>query len=186
MAYLLTVGTAEGNFEAYYSEVGLLELRFPGSCSGPETSWKCLPGAISAWHGQTTAAVAHILSGKAPESLPTLDLRLHSEFRRAVWDQLGRIGVGETLSYGEVGERLGKPGAARAVGNACGANPIPLIIPCHRVLGAGNVLGGFSGGLEWKRKLLALEGVRVKEPSAGRLEAKAKKQLEFAVSSQAF
>jgi O-6-methylguanine DNA methyltransferase len=61
------------------------------------------------------------------------------------------------LSYAEVAEAIGKPKAVRAVGGACGANPIPLFVPCHRVLAANHRLGGFSGGLEWKRTLLARE-----------------------------
>ncbi len=80
-----------------------------------------------------------------------------SDFQRAVCDAISAIGFGETLTYGEIAKHLGKP--AQAVGNACGGNPIPIIIPCHRVLGAQG-LGGFSGagGVETKVKLLRLEG----------------------------
>ena len=63
--------------------------------------------------------------------------------------------------YSEVAKALGRPGATHAVGSACGANPIPVLVPCHRVLAANSKLGGFSGGLDWKRLLLAREGVRV-------------------------
>jgi methylated-DNA-[protein]-cysteine S-methyltransferase len=73
---------------------------------------------------------------------------------------LRRIATGRTKSYSEVASVIGKPGAARAVGGACGANPIPVLVPCHRVLAANRRLGGFSGGLDWKRKLLAREGVQ--------------------------
>ena len=73
--------------------------------------------------------------------------------------------MGKTKSYGEVARAIGKPKAVRAVGGACGANPIPVLIPCHRVLAANRKLGGFSGGLNWKRKLLAQE--RVSLPPAG-------------------
>jgi O-6-methylguanine DNA methyltransferase len=71
-----------------------------------------------------------------------------------------RISCGQTQSYGEIAKAIGKPKAVRAVGGACGANPIPVLVPCHRVLAAGGKIGGFSGGLDWKRKLLAREGVR--------------------------
>lgn len=81
-----------------------------------------------------------------------------SDFQRAVWDRMRAIPYGETRSYGELAQATG--GSARAVGTACGANPIPIFIPCHRVLGAGGRLGGFSGGRgpETKALLLKLEG----------------------------
>ena len=80
-------------------------------------------------------------------------------FQQAVWGQLLRIPQGQTWRYGELAERLGKPGAARAVGAAVGRNPISVLVPCHRVLGAGGQLTGYAGGLERKRALLRLEGV---------------------------
>ena len=70
-----------------------------------------------------------------------------------------KLGPGETRSYGEIAEAIGKPKAVRAVGGACGANPIPVLVPCHRILAANQKIGGFSGGLKWKMKLLAREGV---------------------------
>jgi methylated-DNA-[protein]-cysteine S-methyltransferase len=82
-----------------------------------------------------------------------------SEFQQRVWRELQRIGYGETATYGEVAARLGLAGhAARAVGAANGRNPIPVVIPCHRVVGANGVLTGYGGGVERKRRLLALEG----------------------------
>ena len=82
-----------------------------------------------------------------------------SEFQQRVWGELQRIGYGETATYGEVAARLGLAGhAARAVGAANGRNPIPIVIPCHRVVGANGVLTGYGGGIERKRCLLALEG----------------------------
>ena len=80
-----------------------------------------------------------------------------SEFERAVWREMTRIPYGETLTYGEVARRVGDPGAARAVGVACNRNPIPVIVPCHRIIGAGGKLVGFGGGLDRKVKLLELE-----------------------------
>jgi methylated-DNA-[protein]-cysteine S-methyltransferase len=78
-------------------------------------------------------------------------------FQRSVWRCLEEIPYGETISYAELARRVGKPGAARAVGSANGANKIPIVIPCHRVIAADGALGGFGGGLETKEKLLALE-----------------------------
>ncbi|MBQ1012841.1 methylated-DNA--[protein]-cysteine S-methyltransferase, partial [Micromonospora sp. M51] len=80
-----------------------------------------------------------------------------SDFERAVWREMTRIPYGQTLTYGEVARLVGDPGAARAVGVACNRNPIPVIVPCHRIVGAGGKLVGFGGGLPRKVKLLELE-----------------------------
>lgn len=78
-------------------------------------------------------------------------------FQLAVWEVLATIPYGRTMTYGDVAARLGDPGGARAVGAANHANPLPIVIPCHRVIGAGGRLVGFGGGLEVKADLLALE-----------------------------
>ncbi|HYQ61951.1 methylated-DNA--[protein]-cysteine S-methyltransferase [Actinophytocola sp.] len=80
-----------------------------------------------------------------------------TEFQRRVWTELQRIPYGETTTYGELAERLGRPTASRAVGLANGKNPICIIIPCHRVVGASGSLTGYGGGLPRKRYLLAFE-----------------------------
>jgi methylated-DNA-[protein]-cysteine S-methyltransferase len=82
-----------------------------------------------------------------------------TDFQRKVWQALLAIKPGSTLSYGEFATRLGKPSAARAAGAAIGKNPVTLLIPCHRVIGANGSLTGFAGGLALKRKLLEFEGV---------------------------
>jgi len=90
----------------------------------------------------------------------TFDLDLSLEgtpFQQKVWAALREIPYGETISYGDLAARLGRPGAARAVGNANGRNPVAIIVPCHRVIAAGGGLGGYSAGLERKRFLLDLE-----------------------------
>jgi methylated-DNA-[protein]-cysteine S-methyltransferase len=80
-----------------------------------------------------------------------------TEFQLLVWRNLQKIPYGETVSYGQLARRIGSPDAARAVGLANGSNPIPIIIPCHRVIGSSGDLTGFGGGLPIKKKLLALE-----------------------------
>lgn len=82
-------------------------------------------------------------------------------FQRAVWRVMQKIPAGKVLSYGDVAAKIGKPKAARAIGMACGANPVPYLVPCHRVIAAGGKIGGFSGGegLPVKRALLAAEGI---------------------------
>ncbi|MGW1541539.1 methylated-DNA--[protein]-cysteine S-methyltransferase [Streptomyces sp. NPDC002309] len=88
----------------------------------------------------------------------TVELRLNgTPFQRSVWDRLRRIPYGETRSYGELAEALGNPQASRAVGLANGRNPIGIIVPCHRVIGAGGGLTGYGGGLERKQRLLDFE-----------------------------
>ena len=84
-----------------------------------------------------------------------------TEFQLAVWNALLAIPYGDTISYAELARRIGKPSAVRAVGAANGANPIPVIIPCHRVIGSNGTLTGYGGGIERKQWLLALEGRRL-------------------------
>jgi len=88
----------------------------------------------------------------------TLEVRLHgTAFQRTVWEQLRRIPHGETRTYGELADALGNPKASRAVGLANGRNPIGIIVPCHRVVGADGSLTGYGGGLERKQRLLDFE-----------------------------
>jgi len=86
-----------------------------------------------------------------------LDLSLVTDFQAKVFETLRRIPYGETVSYAWVAGQIGQPKAARAIGQACHANPLPILIPCHRVVGSGGKLVGFAPGVEVKRKLLALE-----------------------------
>lgn len=78
-------------------------------------------------------------------------------FQKKVWQDLARIPYGQTASYGEIGARVGSPNASRAVGLACGRNPVPIVIPCHRVIGSGGSLVGFGGGVAMKQALLDFE-----------------------------
>jgi methylated-DNA-[protein]-cysteine S-methyltransferase len=87
-----------------------------------------------------------------------LDRRLMHPFAREVLDATARVRFGALATYGEIANRIGRPSAARAVGAALGSNPIPIVVPCHRVVGAGGKLTGYAGGLDRKRTLLALEG----------------------------
>ena len=107
--------------------------------------------------------IVALLSGEdADLRFVQLDLRSQSAFNAAVYELARGIAPGETSTYGEIATRLGDPGAARAVGQALGQNPIPIIVPCHRVLAAGGRAGGFSapGGVMTKLKLLEIERSR--------------------------
>ena len=122
----------------------------------PETTWqrtrRTLPSALRAARGQ--------LSEYFEGTRRDFDLPLSPNgtvFQRRVWEELGRIPYGETISYGELAHRIGKPTASRAVGAANGRNPLAIVVPCHRVIGADGTLTGYGGGLPVKEKLLALE-----------------------------
>jgi methylated-DNA-[protein]-cysteine S-methyltransferase len=91
-----------------------------------------------------------------------LDLELEgTPFERRVWDEVKAIPYGETATYAEIAERIGRPGACRAVGRANGRNPVAVIVPCHRVIGSDGSLTGYAGGMEMKRALLELEETNV-------------------------
>ncbi len=157
----LPVKTDEGEFVAHYSEKGLAELDWPAAkrASARAAKKEIIPAKIQGWHRATEAALEKILTGKSPSKLPPLDWTGKTEFQKSVWRALLEISSGKTKSYGEVAKAIGNPKAVRAVGGACGANPIPVIVPCHRVLAANKKLGGFSGGLDRKRSLLARESI---------------------------
>jgi O-6-methylguanine DNA methyltransferase len=156
------IPTPVGEFTAYYSARGLCRLEFPSGTGQrkSKSNWARPTAQVRRWHGAVSKALRQVLAGRPPRSLPPLDLSAGTGFQRGVWRALRRIGWGRTRSYAEVAQAIGKPKAVRAVGGACGANPIPVLVPCHRVLAANQRLGGFSGGLAWKRKLLACEGAR--------------------------
>jgi len=101
-----------------------------------------------------------------------LPLDLHgTPNQQMVWQGLLEIPFGKTLSYGELAGRIGSPRAARAVGTACGSNPVPVIVPCHRVIGSSGGLHGYGGGLWRKKLLLELEGVLPRGSQAGKQRA---------------
>jgi methylated-DNA-[protein]-cysteine S-methyltransferase len=115
-------------------------------------SWRREPGAFA----ETERQLDEYFAGQ--RTAFDLPLSMHgTPFQRSVWSALREIGYGQTASYGEIARRVGRPGAARAVGIANGRNPISIVVPCHRVIGADGSLTGYGGGLERKRYLLELE-----------------------------
>ncbi len=122
---------------------------------------RLMPGAPDQLHRAVQYA-RDVLEGRPAGSCPKLEKHVWAAataFQRSVWKALRTIPRGKTATYGELARRAGHPGAARAAGSACGANPWPLFIPCHRAVAAGGGLGGFSAGRAWKEWLLAGEGV---------------------------
>jgi O-6-methylguanine DNA methyltransferase len=157
----LLIRTQEGKFVAHYSVEGLIGLEFPSKRSGPAVApTAALPETIRRWHRATAIALKRALAGRSARVLPPLDLSEGTAFQQRVWNALLKIPRGHTRSYGDIARAVGKANAARAVGTACGANPIPVFVPCHRVITTDHKLGGFSGGLDWKRLLLWREESR--------------------------
>lgn len=113
---------------------------------------------------QTAAQISEYFAGHRLRFDLALDLERGTVFQRSVWQALQAIPPGKTVSYGEISAKMGKPAAVRAVGAAIGRNPISIIVPCHRVVGAGRALTGYAGGLERKKALLELEGALLENP----------------------
>ena len=121
---------------------------------------------------RTAPLAAHVVAfmiGEASELDLPLDIRA-TPFQLRVWRELCAIPRGATRAYGEIASRLGRPAASRAVGHANGSNPTAIIIPCHRVIGAGGALTGYRWGVEYKRRLLEHEGVLAQASGAKRNE----------------
>jgi methylated-DNA-[protein]-cysteine S-methyltransferase len=135
-------------------------IDFPknGEARSPEQGWtESARGPV----GQAVQQLCEYFAGdRADFDLPLAPEG--TEFQRTVWRNLQDIPYGETISYGELAKRVGNPKASRAVGAANGQNPIPIVIPCHRVIGANGKLTGFGGGLPTKEALLALETKQLK------------------------
>lgn len=132
-------------------EHGLRHIDFPRSDQGEriERDWRR--------HRRYLGAAIEQLEAYFGGRLHAFDVALVAHgttFRKAVWNALARIPYGETISYGELARRIGDPAASRAVGAANGANPLPIVVPCHRVIGSSGKLTGFGGGLPIKQWLL--------------------------------
>ena len=144
------VVTCWGTFYAAWDEEGISALLFPGARpEGPLTTSSLL--------SELARQLEDYFQGKRTCFDLPLSLR-GTPFQLSVWQALREIPHGEVVTYGELARRIGRPRAARAVGGAVGANPVPIVIPCHRVVAARG-LGGYGPGLHWKERLLRLEGI---------------------------
>lgn len=144
---------------------GLVKLSLPGH--DPEETLEDLARRISprvleapARLEETRRELDLYFEGKLTEFDLPLDWQLSRDFRRRALRAIDRIPYGKTRSYTEIARSAGNKRAVRAAGTACGANPIPIVVPCHRVLRSGGALGGYGGGLPMKEALLELEGIR--------------------------
>ena len=148
------IQTKLGALRIQFSPRGLSRLEFYKAGALPSTSKR--QQAVSLPYN-LERQLQRYAAGSSVRWNVSLDLSSGTEFQQQVWRTLTRIPRGETRSYGWVAKRVGNPMASRAVGSACGANPVPIIVPCHRVIAGNGSIGGFGGGLPMKRRLLALE-----------------------------
>ena len=162
----LDVVTTWGTLQVYARDGALIRCDLPKQSHASPATLRMISSGVC----HRTAADHHVLrqagkfihaclQGRHTDVSPALRLERHTAFAVRVLAELPRIPCGATVTYGEIARRIGTPRAARAVGAACGANPLPLFIPCHRVVAADGGLGGYSAGLAWKRFLLEQERV---------------------------
>ena len=152
-------------FAEWKSPIGILTLESDGQSLTrirlPEEGYECDPKVARERKPALFRDAAVQLKEYFAGARTTFDLPLNpagTVFQHKVWNELVKIPHGETISYTELAERVGRPGSHRAVGAANGRNPLPIVIPCHRVIGKSGKLTGYAGGLEAKQKLLELEG----------------------------
>ena len=151
------VDTTLGSVTLAASAAGLIGLWFDQQRHSPDTTgWQ--PDATDPVLAEAATQVVDYFAGRRSHFDLPLDLSHGTAFQQSVWQALLAIPAGSTTSYGALSAKVGKPAAVRAVGAAVGRNPISVIVPCHRVVGADGSLTGYAGGLDRKTALLTLEG----------------------------
>ena len=153
MTQQLSIETAIGWLRLEADDLALRRIEFLDTA--PETAPESPPGSPLLYAAKSQ------LQDYFDGQLKVFDLPLNpagTAFQNSVWQALAEIPWGETRSYRDIAESIWRPSAVRAVGAANGANPLPIVLPCHRVIGADGSLTGYAGGLDRKRRLLALEG----------------------------
>lgn len=154
--------TPFGSLRIVSSDKGLVYIELPHASGRGFEGWKKIHARDArvlerrAAHDDTIDQLLEYTAGERREFTMDLDLRA-TEFQLSVYRFVAKIGYGETRSYSDIANAIDKPKAVRAVGAANGANPIPLVIPCHRVIARDGALQGYAGGLELKARLLAME-----------------------------
>ena len=160
---LVPLPTAHGTFEAALTDRGVCCLMFPNQL-GAGAGWlarhlsgaRTEPGGSDQRAGALADELDAYLRGDLTDFQAPVDL-IGTPFQVSVWRHLRTIPYGEVRSYADVARAIGRPEAVRAVGAANGANPVPIIVPCHRVIGSSGALTGFGAGIAWKQRLLATE-----------------------------
>lgn len=155
-----TVDSPVGPLLVAASAKGLVRVDYRGEDALEEVASNVSPRILRGTLDSERRELEEYFDGRRRTFGVPVDWSVVRGFTRKVLRQTARLGYGETTSYGEVARRAGSPRAARAAGNALGSNPVPIVVPCHRVVHAGGGLGGYGGGLDRKRFLLDLEGAR--------------------------
>ncbi len=169
--YTTRFESAVGSFQLASTDRGLAYVQLPKAAGRGFSGWqlRCMRDAEcrEGYEPNRIAAkqILEYLEGKRTEFDLDLDLQ-GTPFQLDVWNALRDIPYGEVRTYSDVAQAIGRPKAVRAVGTANGANPLSLVVPCHRVIAAGGKLGGYGGGLPLKKKLLAMES---RHPTQSRL-----------------
>ena len=158
-----TVASPIGDLHIAVSDAGVAEIGFGWQESGVAFADRLIargfaPVADAAAVAPVAAELGRYFAGEARQFAAPIDWRGVTPFARAVLEATARVPFGVTVTYRDIAVATGKPGAVRAVGNALHRNPVPVIVPCHRIVRSDLTLGGYAGGLEAKRRLLALEG----------------------------
>ena len=165
MRYYDTYQSPHGKMLLVATDDGLCGVFFHRQKYYPakEKDWKRDPGR--ALLKQAKRELVEYFAGKRRNFNVALDPE-GTPFQRSVWKAISRVDFGTTITYGALAAKAGRPGSARAAGAATGRNPISIVVPCHRIMGANGSLTGYAGGLQRKRALLALEGIGQKPLSA--------------------
>ncbi len=150
-----------GKLRLYFTEVGVCYIAFPNYSEAYVSKWckqnlDITPEVENEYSHPAISQIIEYLTGKRKQ----FDFPIHhinTEFRKKTLDEVAKIPYGKTASYKDIAKRMGNPKACRAVGTANATNPLPLIIPCHRVISHNGKIGGFGGGLSTKKYLLNLE-----------------------------
>jgi O-6-methylguanine DNA methyltransferase len=166
--HVLRLRTARlGTIQVAATSSGVVRVRFDDDGDAIRAELRAqYPDAVFKRPSAMLAEAGHVLRGYlagGPDATGLPVVLPEVGFATRVWRHLRRIPLGQVRTYGGVARALRRPRAARAVGQACGRNPVPLIVPCHRVVAADRRLGGFSAGLAVKRALLELEGIDVRD-----------------------
>jgi O-6-methylguanine DNA methyltransferase len=160
--YHASLQTPIGRLHLFSTSHGLVKLALPNEPQSEAEAYvrrrlgSTTIAEDASAHETALAELTAYFAGACRSFTVPLDPR-GTPFQRLVWDAVAAVPYGETRTYGEIAHVIGRPAAVRAVGAANGANPLPLIIPCHRLIGANGDLTGYGGGIEIKRRLLALE-----------------------------
>ncbi len=159
--YYKLINTSMGNFLAAWTKRGICKILLPGMELDKLYIWAEInlgmyKAILTDEFNDVVTDLNQYFCGKSMIFNYPLDL-YGTPFEKMVWQRTSEIPYGSTVTYGQIADDIGRPKACRAVGSACGKNPVPIIIPCHRIIGQNNSLTGYAGGLKLKKMLLGLE-----------------------------